>query len=142
MPGSRASSPGAGDGSSTETDGASMTSANDRCESDTNKGNVCPSVQYHPGLTIPNPGSPPHITDSGTARKKFKYVKPRLGNNFQAKIEAFQPKRKQDDSQDLNFLDVSTAASAPPNPAPKKKRAGRPPKAGRAKQQGELICNT
>ncbi len=138
-PGSRTPSPAAKeDQSSNGSDGVS--SANDE-QANNHRRYACPSVQYHPGLTLPNPYSPMHHHETGSAKNKFKYVKPRLGSNFQAKIGAYQPKRSSEDSDDLN-VSVHAATSSTASTAtsgPKKKRAGRPPKGGKTKQPGE--CN-
>eukprot|EP00979_Chaetoceros_neogracilis_P003038 scaffold514_cov222-Chaetoceros_neogracile.AAC.8 len=91
---------------------------------------ICPSIKHHPGLTIPSPEK--NNNNDDTPRKKFKYVKPRLGGNFQAKIGAFLPKTK-NGSDELN---VSTgSANTGVGAGTKKKRAGRPPKGGKSRQQ-------
>jgi hypothetical protein len=139
MSGSRSPSPAAKEQSSNESDGA-LSSANDNYDASNKQGQgyVCPSVHHHPGLTIPNPNAPMHMSDSGSAKKKFKYVKPRLGSNFQAKIAPFRPKRNMEDSDELNlFMNGTASLASTTTSAPKKKRAGRPPKGGRAKQQGK-----
>lgn len=97
---------------------------------------MSPSVKHHPGLTIPSPEK--NNNNDGTPRKKFKYVKPRLGGNFQAKIGAFVPKTK-NDSDELN-VSMSSASLPPASSSStgtgiKKKRMGRPPKGGKSKQQ-------
>ena len=143
MPRSRSPSPSGTDSSPKAGEGASST---EREKENEDKVQVCPSVQHHPGLTIPNPNSPMLASDgSGSTKKKIKYVKPRLGNYFQAKIDPFQPKRESEDldsddamknsNSNTNKNDGSTSSSIATGG--KRKRAGRPPKGGRLKQQGE-----
>lgn len=114
---------------------------------------------YHAGLVIPPPdqhynsyhsafnanngggssgnGSGPGGASSG--RRKFKYVKPRIGGNFQiARLGAFDPNagsgnaNRMDDSNSMSGL---ASISSVPNPPLKKRKAGRP-KAAKIKSQG------
>ena len=59
-------------------------------------------------------------------------MKPRIGTYFQAAVPAFNPNPREDSD---NVSTSSISISLPSGP--KKKRAGRPPKGGRAIKQGE-----
>jgi hypothetical protein len=114
MPRSPASSPTIGNSSSNEEPAVKITS---------------PSVAHHPGLTIPSPGDD---DGEGSQRKKYKYTKPRIGSYFQAKVGPFLSQNDKEESEEWNDS-LSNMESL--GPALKKKKAGRPPKAMKTKQQ-------
>lgn len=114
MPRSRASSPTIGNSSNNEEPAVKIPS---------------PSVAHHPGLTIPSPGDD---DGEGSQRKKFKYTKPRIGSYFQAKVGPFLSQSDKEESEEWNDS-LSNIESL--GPALKKKKAGRPPKAMKTKQQ-------
>jgi hypothetical protein len=114
MPRSRASSPTSGRSSNNHEPAIKITS---------------PSVAHHPGLTIPSPGDE---DGEGSQRKKFKYTKPRIGSNFQAKILPFISQNDKEESEEWNdsYHNADGLGAAL-----KKKKAGRPPKGMKTKQQ-------
>ena len=155
MPRSRAPTPRSSEASASPMPASSPASPNHTNSNDSqaDEGGCLSPHQYHPGLTLPSPKhhtsawSPGQYASSSTSAggptKKFKYVKPRIGNYFQAKVGKFDNQKKNTtDTRDLDDLTTSThsvnrIAGGSSGPG-RKRKAGRPPKGSKLKVPGEL----